>query len=80
MSQRGDPDRNAWAGRGDLVAPTCARSVVQTRDPLDGGPLAPFLERLVLRRGREAVVAELRAWIASRPGSVPVAGEGWADR
>ncbi len=80
MSGRRDPDRNAWAGRTDLAAPTCARSPVQGRDPLDGGPLAPFLERLVLRRGREAVVAELRAWLASPPGSAPVAGEGWAER
>lgn len=80
MSGRRDPDLNAWAGRTDLAAPTCALSPVQSRDPLDGGPLAPFLERLVLRRGREVVRAEARAWLAAPPGFSPVAGEGWAVR
>jgi hypothetical protein len=78
VSVRHDPDTNAWAGRADLADPTCARSPVQARDPLDGGPLAPFLERLAVRRGRAAVRADVIAWLTAPPTASPMAPDGWA--
>jgi hypothetical protein len=59
-----DPDRNAWADHpGPLEAPQ-GLSPVWTRDPLDGAPLGPFLDRLAVRRGREAVRSQLLAWLS----------------
>lgn len=77
MSRARDHDANAWAGRGDLVDPTCILSPIQARDPLDGGPVGPFLDRLALRRGRAAVERAVRAWLAGSGGRCP--GEGWAN-
>lgn len=79
MSQRRDPDLNAWAGRTDMAAPICARSPVQVRDPLDGGALGPFLDRLAVRRGRAAVRADVIAWLAA-PDRARVPDEGWAGQ
>ncbi len=60
------PDLNAWAGyRGALEEPQ-GLSPVWTRDPLDGGPLGPFLDRLVARRGHAAVRSALLAWLSER--------------
>jgi hypothetical protein len=44
-----------------------ALSPVFTRDPLDGLPIGPVLDRLVSRRGLDAVRSELLAWL-SEPG------------
>ncbi len=65
-----DRDRNAWAGH--PAARPCPKplSAVFTRDPLDGGPLAPVLDRLAIRRGYPVVRSALLAWLSEpgRPG------------
>ena len=59
-----DPERNAWAGHAE--ARTCPKplSPVWTRDPLDGGPLAPLLDRVAARRGHAVVRSQLSAWLS----------------
>jgi hypothetical protein len=67
-----DPDRDAWAGRPEARPWPEGLSRVWTRDPLDGRPLGPFLDRLAIRRGFAAVRSQLLAWL-SEPGlSVPI--------
>lgn|GEM_PF-6925737 len=59
-----DPDRNAWACH--PAASPCSKLLSRcwTRDPIDGGPLALFLDRLDIRRGFAAVRSQLLAWLS----------------
>ncbi len=59
-----DPDRNAWAGHPEARPCLKELSPVWTRDPLDGGPIGPVLDRLAARRGVPAVRSALLLWLS----------------
>jgi hypothetical protein len=59
-----DPDRNAWARHPAARPCTKPLSACWTRDPLDGAPLGPFLDRLAIRRGFAVVRSALLAWLS----------------
>lgn len=59
-----DADRNAWAGHPEARPCRKALAPVFTRDPLDGDPIGPFLDRLAAHRGFAAVRSALSVWLA----------------
>lgn len=59
-----DPDRNAWVAHPEARPCRKALAPVFSRDPLDGGSISPFLDRLALRRGHAAVRSALSAWLS----------------
>ena len=71
---RPDPDRNAWAGHPEAHPCLKELSPVWTRDPLDGGPIAPVLDRLAARRGHAAVRSQLLAWLSEHALSLSPGG------
>lgn len=59
-----DPERNAWAGHPEARPCLKELSPVWFRDPLDGGPIGPVLDRIAAHRGVTAVRSALSVWLA----------------